>query len=276
MMFVRYEKTKGDDTEVLFGLEDEKGAFFEEISFNEFEKEPTKIPKGFKKVKFDPEWALKYHYNPDKSPLEKNNKTYQEIKKKHAGEKVYFTHDNGGRPFIVYLSGKQISVYRDVQDHFYVRDADRDLEDDHKNAWAYIEHVVTKKNFIKVWIGESIANNTTAFAHSNSDEFLGNCILVQLSASRYLFIGESVFEFSSDEEIHTFYAPIGNNDVPYSFAIGNKYVYFMIEQMRVPISAFKEFTEEVQRNAYDFFYEDNMEEQGSTFQDIKEIHKRLY
>lgn len=275
MEFVRYEKTKGDETYVLQGLEEKKGFIFEMISFNEFKKKPKEIPKGYKKVKVEPSWVLKYTYDPDKTVLEKDNEIYQEIQKKHSQDKAYFTHDNGGRPFIVYISPKQISVYREVQNKYYVRETDRDRENNHKDAWLYIEHVVTK-DYLKVWIGESISNKTTTFVCTDNDEFHGSCILVKTGPSRYLFIGEGVCEFSTDEEIDIFYAPVGNNDVPYSYAIGKKYVYFMREMIKVPISAFKEFTEEVQRNAYDSFYEDNLEEKGIPFEDINEIQPRLY
>lgn len=270
-MFVRYEKIKGNGIYVLEGLENKEGSIFKIIDFNEFEKEPTQVPKGFKKVKVELQWVLKYKYDPEKSPLEKDNEAYQEIKKKHANDQIYFTHDNGGRPYIVYISKEQITIYREVQDKFYVREVDRDIENSYKNAWLYIEHVITIKNYMKVWIGESISNKTTTWLGTNNDEFLGNSILVNTKPFRYLFIGGNVYEFSSDEEIKNFYAPVGNNDVPYSYAISEKYVYFMSESVRVPISAFKEFTEEVQKNAYDSFYEDGLEAKGLPFLEIQNI-----
>ncbi|HMZ62132.1 MAG TPA: hypothetical protein PL048_25395, partial [Leptospiraceae bacterium] len=137
-MFVRYEKTKGDDTYILEGLEDKKGFIFKAAGFNEFEEKSVKIPEGYKKVKVDSEWVLKYKYDPSKKPLEKNNEAYKKIKEKHSREKVYFIHDSGGRPFIVYLSKKRISVYREVQNKFYVRKTDRVTDNDRKNAWFYI------------------------------------------------------------------------------------------------------------------------------------------
>ncbi|HNO22613.1 MAG TPA: hypothetical protein PKK94_06520 [Leptospiraceae bacterium] len=275
-MFVRYEKTEGDDLYVLEGLEDKKGFIFKTAGFNEFEEKPVKIPEDYKRAKVDSEWVLKYKYDPSKKPLEKNNEAYKKIKEKHSKEKVYFMHDNGGRPFVVYLSKEKISVYREVQNKFYVREKDRVWDSDRKNAWFYIEHVVTKKNFEKVWVGKSISNDMTKWVKTDTKEFLGNSILVKLNASRYLFIGESVFEFTPNEEIQTFYSPVGNNDVPYPYAIGEEYVYFMIERKRLPISEFKEFTEYVKKNAYNEFYENDLEEKVSSFPKIKEIQSRLF
>ncbi|HNM05616.1 MAG TPA: hypothetical protein PKK05_22065, partial [Leptospiraceae bacterium] len=57
-------------------------------------------------------FILEYKYDPDKTPLKKDNKAYQKIKEEHTKEKVYFTHDNGGRPFAVYISKERISVFR--------------------------------------------------------------------------------------------------------------------------------------------------------------------
>lgn len=275
-MFIRYEKTNGDDIYVLEGLEDKKGFIFKTVGFNEFEEKSMKIPEGYNRVKVDSEWVLKYKYDPSKKPLKKNNEAYKKIQEKHSKEKVYFIHDNGRRPFIVYLSKEQISVYREVQNKFYVRETDRAADNDRKNAWFYIEHVVTKKNCKKVWVGKSISNDMTEWLKSDAKEFLGNSILVKINTSRYLFIGETVYEFSPNEEIKNFYSPVGNNDVPCPYAIGEDYVYFMMERKRVPVSAFKEFTEYVKNNAYNEFYENNLEEKVSSFPKMKEIQSRLY
>lgn len=87
---------------MLFGLEDEK-ELFSGISFNEFEK-----------PEFDPDFALKYHYNPDRSPCEKDNKFYS-LQWRQTLYCISFE--------------RQISAYREVQNKFYVRNIDRNMEE---------------------------------------------------------------------------------------------------------------------------------------------------
>ena len=65
MKFVRYEKTVGDGTEFIEGLEDKRRFIFRLIDFNEFEKESVKVPDGFRKVKVESWWVLEYKYDPD-------------------------------------------------------------------------------------------------------------------------------------------------------------------------------------------------------------------
>ena len=57
---------------------------------------------------------------------------------------------------------------------------------------------------------------------------LGNSILLNLSGNKYVFIGESVYEFETIDPIEKFYSMIGRNDVPYPVAVGPENVYFLI------------------------------------------------
>lgn len=71
---------------------------------------------------------------------------------------------------------------------------------------------------------------------TNSASVYGNSILTELSEGRYLFIGESVFEFQTADGksgITLYRSPVGNNDVPYPFAMDDEYVYLLIEDARV-------------------------------------------
>jgi len=149
--------------------------------------------------------------------------------KTQGSPKVYFTHDNGGRPFKVIITGRKIDIYE-------ARYPDWDLPDKYQDLIHYEyrrTYQVPPKG--KIFIGDDPEN----IYKSRPDylkEWLGNSILAELSPGRYLFIGESVFEFrtaNGNSGITLFRSPVGNNDVPYPFAMDDEYIYLLIENVRV-------------------------------------------
>ena len=75
----------------------------------------------------------------------------------------------------------------------------------------------------------------------NVQKWLGNSILAEISSGKYLYIGESVFTFNTGPEskspITKYISPVGNNDVPYPFAVDDRFAYLMIENVKIPVSA---------------------------------------
>jgi hypothetical protein len=59
---------------------------------------------------------------------------------------------------------------------------------------------------------------------------VGNSILLQTATNRYVFIGDCVYEFSLQEgdSVVTYVSPVGNNDVPYPYIIGEKFTYLLL------------------------------------------------
>lgn len=58
----------------------------------------------------------------------------------------------------------------------------------------------------------------------------GNSILLGLSNNEFIYIGSEIFYFKlfPEDNIINYYSDIGNNDVPYPYLVGKKYIYFMI------------------------------------------------
>jgi hypothetical protein len=58
----------------------------------------------------------------------------------------------------------------------------------------------------------------------------GSSILLKLSANNYLFIGDTIFKFKTknQDKILHFVSPIGNSDVVYPYAVGEKYTYLLL------------------------------------------------
>lgn len=152
------------------------------------------------------------------------NKVYKWVKvgatmKKTKGMKTYTIHDNGGKPFLVGDFGGKVVVYK--------QDYNEDME----------EYTLGKKlleiGYKKIFVGD---NTLEQEGYEPKGEGKGNSILLQLSKNKYMFIGWKIETFATPDgdEILRYYSPIGNNDVPYPYAIGKKYTYLMIENVYLP------------------------------------------
>ena len=61
-------------------------------------------------------------------------------------------------------------------------------------------------------------------------KFDGNSMLLHLEGLKYVFVGEVVFSFTAKSPIAKFFSPVGNNDVPYPWAVdeeGSRYLFTM-------------------------------------------------
>lgn len=128
---------------------------------------------------------------------------------KKLNSNTYFTHDNGGRPYKVNISDNIVTVY-----------------DNYKNNLLF-EILVDK-----IFIGKSIFNSMTEFSGGFGKKFDGNSILLEIGDRKYKFIGNNIFSFDSLFPIKEFYSPVGNNDVPYPYAIDDENnIYLLIEDV---------------------------------------------
>lgn len=238
---VRYKKTNGIIIDILDGLKYKNGWIHKWIGFNQFEQIPTKIPNGFKKVKIK-----NAHLKCDnsKKKLPKNNNHYKKIQTKHKKEKSYFTHDNGGRPFLVYIAPNHVTIYKQPNNKYYIAS---DIKKNQK--WSYTKFV-RKIQYKKIWIGKS--KNSMLINDLSLD---GNTILLQKKKMEYVFIGNKIFKFNTyDDVIKKYYSPVANNDVPYPVAFGSKFAYFLFEERKVPLSVFEDVEKITKLNTYKFYY----------------------
>jgi len=144
-----------------------------------------------------------------------------------------YTHDNGSRPFRVTVSkgGKQVDIAKCI----YTDWKDKSLPAKYEDA-IYYEHALTFKTR-RVLLGED-PENVYKERPDWVKMWLGNSVLAELAPNRYLYIGESVFEFqtSGKSPITMYRSPVGNNDVPYPFAVDSEYVYLIAYDYKIPIS----------------------------------------
>ena len=125
----------------------------------------------------------------------------------HDGFDLYYTHDNGGRPFKVHVGKATVYIYRNVPDCPLVK------------RYGNVEHV---------------------FIGTNLGTHFGNTILLKIEDHKYVYIGEWVVEFEIEDEIVEYHSYIGSNDVPYPVAVGKENVYFGPAHRYYPKSIFPE------------------------------------
>jgi hypothetical protein len=140
-------------------------------------------------------------------------------KKEPRKGKRYFTHDNGGRPYMVIVDNKNVYIYRYSDDFPH-------LEDLKANDYTFLvkEYLGVKE----IFIGKAVKGDDSRPSKMGSSKTIGNSILLEISNGRYVFIGGLIYEFEPKDKILEYYSMIGNSDVPYPVAIGEKNVYFVV------------------------------------------------
>ena len=118
--------------------------------------------------------------------------------------RVYEIHHNHARPYRVAVHGNTVTAYGNNISH----------------DWECR----------RVMLGAS--EETVEWADWTGPECLGNTILLEIADRRYILISDRIYQFSTEDWINYFASPIGNNDVPYPYAIGDIYSYILTDMKR--------------------------------------------
>lgn len=149
----------------------------------------------------------------------------------------YLTHDNYNRPFCVYIdqSTNKVDVFMQPSSSqttwlcFHcMNDNNDDLDDlDYYNKEKFTKLIATFTPST-IFIGKSPFNPMTEFSGGHGPTFDGNSILLKIDIHNYVFIGEKIYSFTTNHEIVEFISPVGNNDVPYPYAIDTSNNYYFL------------------------------------------------
>lgn len=155
--------------------------------------------------------------------------------------KKYQIHDNFARPFEVSVDGNTVSIVKGKYDET-------------KDEYDYNKEVKVYK-IDNIWIGKSSGPPHADHSKAQAKLFVGNSILLQIAKKRYVYIGDSIYEFDMEDEVEKYFSLIGRNDVPYPILRGSKNVYFMLDRKYVPRDEFPDlYTDKEWENAYSTFY----------------------
>jgi hypothetical protein len=125
----------------------------------------------------------------------------------------YYIHNNGGRPFKVTVEDNHVKVYKQTYS---------------EQTYTYTKNPVLDIIAKKVFIGKSPINEMTKFSLGYGPKFDGNSILLDMDNNKYIFIGDKILNFTALSKITSFVSQVGNNDVPYPYAIDEDGRYYLL------------------------------------------------
>lgn len=173
--------------------------------------------------------------------------------------KHYDIHDNGGRPFRVFVDGSTVSIYRGTL-------KDDEPYDFNKGDTYDYDKLIRSVKVKEVYLGGKKSE-------------LGNSILLHLDGKKYMHIGCEIYEFQMDDSVDSYFSIVGNSDVPYPVILGTEYVYFMLEEEHcyVPRELFSpSMTKADWEDAYQRYYgyRDPMTGEKQSLDDIRKLNKK--
>ena len=177
----------------------------------------------------------------------------EKVKPKHIYEIV----DNGAIPFIVFDYAGHVDVYNQ---HY----------DEETNEYEMQGKIMDSK-YIKIFVGDNELNEPDYDLEKGSGR--GNTILLQTGKDEYTYIGDGIrsFRTKDGDVIEKYYSPVGNNAVPYPYAVGQKYVYLMLDNEYEPVEDF-----DLTKDVYMQYYGWNVDQKDmdSHLEKTKNRHKK--
>ena len=166
-------------------------------------------------------------------------------------QQIFSIHDNGGIPYTVVICERP----------FFIEPmpiCNTTITIYNNKPPKVVEKVYRK--FKKVFIGVDYIEGQH-----------GNSILIQLTNTQYVYIGHIIYEFETSDQIQKYYSNLGNSDVPYPVAIGEKNAYFMLDReyvakeniyrnVKSAIKYSKDFTEKEWADCYGYYYRNNFKD----------------
>jgi hypothetical protein len=181
---------------------------------------------------------------------------------------IYEILDNRATPFLVFDYGDHIDVYNQKYNE----------ETNHYE----IQGRIMQEKYINIFVGD----NDLKFKEYDlkKGEGRGNSILLQTGKNKYVYIGDGIRSFTTKngDVIKKYYSSVGNNVVPYPYAVGEKYVYIMLHNVLQPVEDF-----DLKKDAYMQYYgwhikPDEMKNYNKKYKDrrieypVKVLFKRFY
>ena len=85
-----------------------------------------------------------------------------------------------------------------------------------------------------IFIGKSMICAMTEFSGAlDNPDFDGNTLLLECENNEYVYIsGCEILKFKTGDKIVDYISLLGNNMIPYTFVVGEKYTYFISEHYK--------------------------------------------
>jgi hypothetical protein len=174
----------------------------------------------------------------------------------------YFTHDNGGRPYLVRVDpvGQRATVRRNLAPG--------------KSSRDFARHVVTYDKLVKRIDYTRFWNGYAPFNYGiDYDVAIGNTLLFETEREgrrRYILVAGVVYAFELPDghpPLAYFCAPIGNNDVPYPYGWSERYAYFLTTDSLIQYTPLEHLAKYVKTGDLASFFYDQRDWQTGAFTD---------
>lgn len=187
---------------------------------------------------------------------------------------TYYIHHNYDRPFRVVITSPDNNMAGDdemdgdvstvnVQRIYHVRVYESTGYNYTLEMNQYSNHPCMNLDTNQIFIGKSPRNATTSNGGYGPD-FDGNTILFRWPSNEtsagehlYVYIGENIVKFNAKGRIVKYRSDVGNNDVPYPFAVDEYgYIYLLAENVVIapsPVNTIDEIDDDY--DIYDYYYD---------------------
>lgn len=153
--------------------------------------------------------------------------------------KTYRTLFNGDEPFkIVVESSKKVEIYKRVE------------YDDDKRKYVYEDKPFLSFKPSEIFIGNSPKNAMTESSGGFGPKFKGNSCLFRIVKNKYMYVGELIYTFTPKKQIIKYVSPVGNNDVPYPYAVDEDNNYYLLTEDAIVTN----MPDELKDDPYTFYY----------------------
>lgn len=168
--------------------------------------------------------------------------------------------DNGGKPF------ETTHSHSDGKVCVYKLDEDSDSDDEE----SYDENNLTYTKILEYKCERYLVGQ------DYTEGEYGNSVLLDMGDNRYIYIGSDIYEFQTEDKILNYYSNMGNSRVPYPIALGEKNVYFMLDNQYINKNEFKNnltMTDEDWADCYGDYYGHTGDLDKSKYQNMKDVKK---
>lgn len=149
---------------------------------------------------------------PTKKRKQKPKRTQAKQTQKQQA-KTYKILDNGYVPYVVEITPTTLCI---IQQNAKERGKPK------QNTEIY------RTPYKQVFLGEKTGRLTDAIYRK------GSSILACIKENHYVYIGSEIYSFRTTEPIVAYESPVGSSSVPYPYAVGEEYTYFMLDKEKVP------------------------------------------
>lgn len=171
----------------------------------------------------------------------------------------YITNCNGCEYYRVVIENNSVDVYDHTSDSSSCSfDKIDEIEKELKESWddttlVKSDEIDENENNLKescddttllkrydvkqFFVGKSYKTEMTRRYSTYNSDYDGNSILLHIKDEEYVFINNEIKTFHSHGKILNFYAPVGNNDVSYPYAIDEyNNIYLLAENVMIPMT----------------------------------------